>query len=162
MVCVDFYRYLKSINFQRNPTAPLESLRETAFLMEFFFKKNDFPIDFLEIKFWPKFPFETELGSTSSTQLQGNAGLASVTTFPNDIPPKRSENTSKSKGEVEVPSLPPPEVRKKLPAPTMLLNDQEVKTLIDWGSNTNVINPLPITYSFRDKQHLSEPRYKLP
>ncbi len=84
---------------------------------------------------------------TSSMQLQENAGQVSVKTFSNDITLQHSEATDKSNGEVEVPSLPPPKVLKKLPATTMLLNDQEVETLIDWSSTTNDINPLLVNTS---------------
>jgi hypothetical protein len=46
-----------------------------------------------------------------------------------------------------MPALPPPEVRKKSTAITMLLNNQEVETLIDWDSTTNVINPSRVNAS---------------
>jgi hypothetical protein len=61
-----------------------------------------------------------------------------------DMPMPGDEPTTTNDGESVMPALPSPEVRKKLPAVTMLLDDQHIETLIDWGSTTNVVNPLRV------------------
>ncbi len=60
---------------------------------------------------------------TSSTQPQGNVNSTSTSMACNYMTVPCNEPTTKNDGESIMPALPSPEVRKKLPTITMLLND---------------------------------------
>ena len=75
---------------------------------------------------------------TSSTISQELTALATPDELPAGMPVI---------GEPSNMELPPPEVRKQLPAVDVIINGQTVETLIDWGSTVNIINPLKVNTS---------------